>query len=178
MTQTDAEFIAEIAALAEKAKRGPWWKNCIGEVFSGTPSLFVVASSLSRDDAAFIVASRTAVPRLIEMVEGLTQERNDARAGRRLVSKGAMDLGAEHCFVVAERDAALSRAEKAKRERDEWHDRAGEAQVERDASRDERDTALAEVARLREALIDIGFRQNLSRDQIVMFARAALAPKE
>ena len=139
MTQTDAEFIAELKELAEKAT-GPTdipWEARNGDVYFDGER---VAQNCWSDDAAFIAASRTAIPRLIEMVEGLTRERNDARAGRRLVSKGAMDLGAEHCFVVAERD-----------------------------------TALAEVARLREALQKI---DDNDRGISAEIARAALAPKE
>ena len=137
--QTDAEFIAELRALAENATGLtdiPWEARNGDVYFDGER----VAQNCWSGDADFIAASRTAVPRLIKMVEGLTQERNDARAGRRLVSKGAMDLGAEHCFVVAERD-----------------------------------TALAEVARLREALQKI---DDNDRGISAEIARAALAPKE
>ena len=105
--QTDAEFIAELRALAEKATGLtdiPWEARNGDVYFDGER----VAQNCWSGDADFIAASRTAIPRLLDMVEGLTRERNDARAGRRLVSKGAMDLGAEHCFVVAERDAALA----------------------------------------------------------------------
>ena len=95
MTQTDAKFIAELRALAEKATRD------------------VEAYGASAPLLKFANVARTAIPRFIKMVDRLKQERDEARAGRHLVSKGAMDLGAEHCFVVAERDAALSRAEQA-----------------------------------------------------------------
>ena len=120
MTQTDAEFIAVLKALAEKATGLtdiPWEARNGDVYFDGER----VAQNCWSGDAAFIAASRTAIPCLIEMVEGLTRERNEWKNGA--------FLQAEHTKTLTEKLIA------------------------------ERDTALAESARLREALALIEIKQ-------------------
>ena len=148
MTETDAEFIDRMRALAEKATPGPWdyiqggFVRAIKDdlavpIFRSeapidwhkkqnlTHRVLCKAYADEANNAAFIAASRTAIPRLIGMVE--ERERDiDALAGK------PPGHWKENMFVAhCERDAAIARAvaaESAQRE------------------------AVAEVARLREAL--------------------------
>ena len=160
---TDAEFIAEMKALAEKATPGEWeidynpeqspniWigsrpfpsvaKIEISDHDDGQGEVLVVQDF---DDAAFIAASRAAIPRLITMVE--------AEKGR------AEQVEAELRVALAAEKAANSRA---------------------DIIVGWRNAALAEVARLRKALVEVHdmlVRQRpLTAEEV---AKDALAPKE
>ena len=71
--QTDEEFIAEIAALAEKATGLPVlpWEARNGDVYFDGER---VAKDCWAADAAFIAESRTAIPRLIGIIERLERE--------------------------------------------------------------------------------------------------------
>ena len=115
--QSDAEFIAEIAALAERATGLPDipWEARNGDVYFDGER---VAQNCWSDDADFIAASRTAIPRLLDMVERL------------------------------ERDVA----DLAGKPPGHWKENLF-------AAHQERDTALAEEARLREALALIEIKQ-------------------
>lgn len=109
--QTDAEFLAEMKALAESATGLPDvpWEARNGDVwFDGER----VARDCWTPDAAFIAAARTAIPRFIAMAEKAEEENTNLKAEVRRL---------------------------------QTYDQAGE----------ERDAALAEVARLREALESI-----------------------
>ena len=107
MTQTDAKFIAELRALAEKATHGGGWRVKRDEFDYSIPTRKGVALEIvtvldhpqlkgpdpivcrcdrrtddaafkhgvwiTEENAAFIAASRTAIPRLLDMVDRLTE---------------------------------------------------------------------------------------------------------
>ena len=149
--QTDEEFIAEIAALAEKATGLPVlpWEARNGDVYFDGER---VAKDCWTADAAFIAESRTAIPRLIGIIERLEKEGDELYA----------DLNHFHLAIIA-------RLEKAGRERD-----AALAKVERLTE------ALKPFANLEYVAINVG-TENIGLDLEVSHfqaARAALKAKE
>lgn len=81
---TDKE-IAEIKAREEAATEGPWSHEGSGNVYTG--SILAISScggeygcheTLPQDDAHFIAHARTDIPRLLDEVERLRDELDDA----------------------------------------------------------------------------------------------------
>ena len=121
--QTDAEFIARIKALAEKATKEPWdhvicddnWQfvSCSGDIVChqdpNHSKLGEGARSIDEMDQcnfAFIAAARTAIPRLIGMVE--EREREQTRL-RKFLSDGEYETvqsekGWKHRALAAEQN--------------------------------------------------------------------------
>ena len=122
MTQTDKEFIAWIAALAKKAAPGPWTRNPLdspceyNSIFAPTTSdgsrhlvTTPVIGHFGGANSDFIAAARTAIPRLIAMVEDREREREDARIASGIERK-ASDPAKEIWWDVALEIAADIRA--------------------------------------------------------------------
>jgi hypothetical protein len=119
MTPAD---IAKIRALADAATEGPWigfgfgpadqWVRVTRDDWPDDPVCDVTANvSNQKADAAFIAASRAAVPELCATVEELTTAYETSHRNRMWAEQRVGEL-------EAERDSALARAEKAERERD------------------------------------------------------------
>lgn len=126
--QTEAEFIAEIAALAEKATPGPWttslsscsihgdcedgeWSKVAQSAHPKSPP-WSAHYKIWTGDAAFISASRTAIPRLLAIIERLEKDVEQ----RNYLILAEREEWAATCKtigkVVADRDAALAKAER------------------------------------------------------------------
>ena len=187
MTETDAEFIARMRALAEKATPGEWI-DCNGFVRPKADAPFPygrICAYATDQDSAFIAAARTAIPRLIGMVKEREHERDAAREKydehfiKRIMGIPDADLLA--LIPKDERDAAVVQGKQAVK--------IGILTVERDAAiaraeaaESAQPEAVAEVARLREA----GERLLRTIDAEGIFAfcreisrfRAALASEE
>ena len=87
MVETDVEFIARIKALAEKATPGEWI-DCVKAVRRDDAGPLIADFHWSltgrpyaeaEANASFVAAARTAIPRLIGMVEERERERDEAR---------------------------------------------------------------------------------------------------
>lgn len=92
----DDTRLAELRALADDATAGPWWgggnnrrRDAIGLVGRtsdrGTGNAIAVLNGIGMDrvaDAAFIAASRTAVPELLDEIERLRAELGAERSGQ------------------------------------------------------------------------------------------------
>jgi hypothetical protein len=195
--QTDAEFIAEMKALAESATGLPDvpWEARNGDVwFDGER----VARDCWTPDAAFIAAARTAIPRLIGMVEAEKKRADDAEAERDSLRVNAVDDAFVKRVMEMPDAELLASVEPGEIDLNKQLFKTAKMRVERD-------TALAEVARLREALIPIvdefsctieqyykigpDFTHKdgtevfivqtvLDREPLIVAARAALASKE
>jgi len=99
------EQLAEWKRLADAATEGPWasveispedkeWGAC--EITAGDG--YVSTMICGVDNAAFIAASRNAVPALIAEVERLTAEREDLKATNRNLSRTSIALHAPLCL--------------------------------------------------------------------------------
>lgn len=162
--QTDAEFIAEISSRAENAA------NDHAVIYSRI--------ALSPKTYELGEASRTAIPRLIGMVEAEKKRADDAEAW---ASCCQQDRDLANDTLYEEKAATERNAEIAER-----------ICIERNDAQVERDTALAEVARLRAVLEPFALQNDNLEDFVtnkgaypVFFsvkqieaARAALASKE
>ena len=117
--QTDEEFIAEIAALAEKATGLPDlpWEARNGDVYFDGER---VAKDCWTADAAFIAASRSAIPRLLGIIERLEKRAKKAEADAASYKAEAAEMSNPERDVYAqqilrigtERDAALAKVER------------------------------------------------------------------
>ena len=117
--QTDEEFIAEIAALAEKATGVPDlpWEARNGDVYFDGER---VAKDCWTADAAFIAASRSAIPRLLGIIERLEKRAKKAEADAASYKAEAAEMSNPERDVYAqqilrigtERDAALAKVER------------------------------------------------------------------
>lgn len=155
---------AEWRRLAEAATPGPWdvllpaEYHCTPlvvrrgvQVRDGGEVASTNENSGQAHDAPFLAAARKAVPALLDEVERLTRERDEARAelGRlqRLPSMDEARAGAVIMRVAADaaRAGARDQAVAIREAVDLWKTDCGRAKAERDALR-------AEVERLRAAL--------------------------
>lgn len=89
----DAKFISELKALVEKATPGPWYhrqetvdRSWIADHPDHGMHTKIIIGKCScyggADDYAFIAAAKTAVPRLIQMVEELSRDLANAEKYR------------------------------------------------------------------------------------------------
>ena len=69
---------ARLAALADAATPGPWDEHEWAVV--ALPEVAPVCHAVHEDDAAFIAASRTAVPALLAALDDAERERDRLRA--------------------------------------------------------------------------------------------------
>lgn len=144
MTHAD---LSALRALADAATPGPWRWTDEGYLRSDakhfTRDVWVIP--MSEGDVAFIAAARTAVPRLLDLAEGLAKEREeiarnvDAAAGRANALAAAMLRRASRAEAELDRlarDLALYRTESV----EAWQERA---RVAKEATVTERDGYLA-----------------------------------
>lgn len=79
MTQSDREFLDELARLAAKAIPGPWTKEEMSNSGLGwlvrSQDGTVVSDFLSEETAEFIARSRLAVPRLLWLIAEIEKEK-------------------------------------------------------------------------------------------------------
>lgn len=67
-----------LLALEGQATAGPWWDDVGEKVTSVEAKYQTVACDVTNADAAFIAASRQAVPALVALVRGLARALDDA----------------------------------------------------------------------------------------------------
>lgn len=155
MTPAD---LSALRALADAATPGPWLlrgSNGGGDDHlewvtnaQGHPILLGDRCECDEDcaDKEFVAAARTAVPRLLDLAEGLAAERDEAR-------ETANSHRANYALLYDRAGAAVARADAAEAERDGYltalrvqQERTADAEAERDAARAE----VAEQSRLRQ----------------------------
>jgi hypothetical protein len=164
MTELTSDRKAELRALCEAATPEPWSIRRAHYPQDGEYNWAIIANALVIAEAfgrvskgeegkrpaevngAFIVASRAAIPELLNEIDRLTKERDEARLRMSNPFHESLTVDAynkEIAIVSAERDAALAQIETLKAERDtaltDSHDRIADLTRERDAAEAERD---------------------------------------
>lgn len=161
MTEPTPDQLAEWRRLAEAATEGPWEAYSLPEVPPGQWQMVGVGQvgnelghrieAMFDDDAAFIAASRTAVPVLLEEV-------------RRL--RGQVDL------MEQRTREEIAYADEAQGERDAWEESCQAAEAERDRLREGVRALHADAVRWRD---DLRSRAKAGGPQATLDGREASA---
>ncbi len=143
----DAEKIAGLRRLMEKATQGPWQLLCGNDGEEGHGGIATEDAMIAHyedecpttPDAALIVAMRNTLPDLLACAERVTGLEAQLAASRELFQGHSKAIDYDKCLsLVHERDSAV--------------EGYIEVQKARDAARAERDAAVATVAKLRDEM--------------------------